>query len=68
MGKIQAVRVGSEAHISRAEIERLLSQTDERLLMPSACVSGHDERPDLEGRNCFFAFRSPDESGAWPAT
>jgi transposase len=25
-------------------------------------------RVDLEGRDCFFAFRCPDESGAWPAT
>lgn len=25
-------------------------------------------RVDLEGRDCFFAFRSPDESGTWPAT
>jgi putative transposase len=24
-------------------------------------------RVDLEGRDCFFAFRCPDESGAWPA-
>jgi hypothetical protein len=25
-------------------------------------------RIDLEGRDCFFAFRAPDESGAWPAS
>lgn len=30
MGKIQVVRVGSEARVPRAEIERLLGQTDER--------------------------------------
>ena len=24
-------------------------------------------RIDLEGRDCFFAFRSPDQTGAWPA-
>ncbi len=48
MGKIQAVRVGIEARIPRAEIERLLSQTDERLPVLSARVSGHDQRPDLD--------------------
>jgi putative transposase len=25
-------------------------------------------RIDLEGRGCFFAFRAPDENGAWPAS
>jgi putative transposase len=25
-------------------------------------------RIDLEGRDCFFAFRSPDQTGAWPAS
>src|SRR5215469_8302704 len=25
-------------------------------------------RIDVEGRACFFAFRSPDQTGAWPAT
>jgi hypothetical protein len=25
-------------------------------------------RFDLEGRDCFFALRAPDESGAWPTT
>ena len=47
-GKIQAVRVGIEARIPRAEIERLLGQTDERLLVLYARVSGHDQRPDLD--------------------
>ena len=32
MGKIQAVRVGSEARVPRAEIERLLGQTAEVVL------------------------------------
>jgi putative resolvase len=48
MGKIQAARVGSEARLPRAEIERLLGQTDERLLVLYARVSGHDQRPDLD--------------------
>ncbi len=48
MGKIQAVRVGIEARIPRAEIERLLGQADARLLVLYARVSGHDQRPDLE--------------------
>jgi putative resolvase len=50
MGKIQAVRVGVEARIPRSEIERLLGQTDDRLLVLYARVSGHDQRPDLERR------------------
>jgi putative resolvase len=48
MGKIQAVRVGIEARIPRSEIVRLLGKTDERMLVLYACVSGHEQRPDLE--------------------
>lgn len=48
MGKIEAVRVGIEARVPRAEIERLLGQTDERLLVLYARVSGHDQRTDLD--------------------
>jgi putative resolvase len=48
LGKLAAVRVGIEARIPRSEIERLLGQTDERLLVLNARVSGHDQRPDLE--------------------
>ena len=47
-GKIQAVRVGIEARIPRSEIERLLGQTESRLLILYARVSGHDQRPDLD--------------------
>jgi putative resolvase len=47
MGKIQAVRVGIQAGIPRAEIERLPGQLDEHLLVLSARVSGHEQRPDL---------------------
>jgi putative resolvase len=48
MGKIQVVRVGIQARIPRAAIERLPGQTDERLLVLSARVSGHEQRPDLD--------------------
>ena len=48
MGKIQAVRVGIEARVPRAEIERLLGQKDSRLLVLYARVSGHGQKPDLE--------------------
>jgi putative resolvase len=48
MGKIQAVRVGIEARVPRAEIERLLGQKESRLLVLYARVSGHDQKPDLE--------------------
>jgi putative resolvase len=48
MGKIQAVRVGIEARVPRAEIERLLGQAEGRLLVLYARVSGHDQKPDLE--------------------
>ena len=47
-GKIQAVRVGIEARVPRAEIERLLGQTDERLLVLYARVSKHDQWTDLD--------------------
>jgi putative resolvase len=48
VGKIQAVRVGIEARVPRSEIERLLGQTDSRLLVLYARVSGHDQRSDLD--------------------
>jgi putative resolvase len=47
-GKIEAVRVGIEARVPRAEIERLLGQTDERRLVLYARVSGHEQRTDLD--------------------
>jgi putative resolvase len=46
-GKIQAVRVGLEARIPRAEIERLIGKTNERLLLLYARVSGQGQRDDL---------------------
>jgi putative resolvase len=48
MGKIQAVRVGIEARVPRTEIERLLGQSNERLLVLYARVSGHDQLADLD--------------------
>ncbi len=47
-GKIQAVRVGLEARIPRAEIERVVGKTDERLLVLYGRVSGHGQKADLE--------------------
>ncbi len=47
-GKIQAIRVGWEARIPRAEIERFVGKTDDRLLVLYARVSGHDQRHDLQ--------------------
>src|SRR5260370_23762489 len=46
-GKIQAVRVGLEARIPRAEIERLVGKTNERLLVLYGRVSGQGQRDDL---------------------
>ncbi len=46
-GKIQAVKVGGEARIPRAEIERLVGKTDERILVLYARVSGQGQRNDL---------------------
>lgn len=46
-GKIQAVKVGGEARIPRAEIERLIGKTDERILILYARVSGQGQRNDL---------------------
>src|SRR5215472_4555443 len=47
-GKLQAIRVGLEARIPRAEIERFVGKTDERLLILYARVSGHGQKADLE--------------------
>lgn len=44
-GKIRAIRVGWEACNPRAEIERFVSKTDDRLLVLYARVRGHDQRP-----------------------
>lgn len=47
-GKIAAIRVGNEARIPRSEIERLVGQTDERLLILYGRVSGHGQKEDLD--------------------
>ena len=47
-GKIQMVRVGIKAHTLQSEIEHFIGKADARLLVLSACVSGHDQRPDLQ--------------------
>jgi len=47
-GKIQAVRIGLEARIPRAEIERLRGSTDERLLVLYGRVSGQGQKDDLK--------------------
>ncbi len=46
-GKIQAFRVGLESRIPRAEIERFLGKTDDRLLVLYGRVSGHGQKADL---------------------
>ena len=47
-GKIQAIRVGKEARIPRAEIERLAGTTDGRLIVLYGRVSGHGQKSDLD--------------------
>ncbi len=47
-GKIAAIRVGNEARIPRSEIQRLVGQTDGRLLILYGRVSGHGQKEDLD--------------------
>src|SRR5215472_5783928 len=47
-GRIAAIRVGNEARIPRSEIERLIGQTDGRLLVLYGRVSGHGQKEDLD--------------------
>lgn len=47
-GKIQAIRVGNEARIPRSEIERLVGQSDGRVLILYGRVSGHGQKDDLD--------------------
>lgn len=49
-GKIAAIRVGNEARIPRSEIERLIGQTDGRLLILYGRVSGHGQKEDLDAQ------------------
>src|SRR5690348_16287192 len=47
-GRIRVVQVGREARIPRAEIERMVGNTDGRLLVLYGRVSGHGQKDDLE--------------------
>jgi len=46
-GKIQAIRIGQEACVPRAEIERLAGKTDGRVVVLYGRVSGHGQEADL---------------------
>jgi putative resolvase len=46
-GRIQIIQVGREMRIPRSEIERLVGQTDDRLLVLYGRVSGHGQADDL---------------------
>jgi putative resolvase len=47
-GRIQAVPIGREVRVPRAEIERLVGKLDERLLVLCDRVSGHGQKLDLD--------------------
>jgi excisionase family DNA binding protein len=47
-GKIQAIRVGTEARVPRSEIERLAGKTDGRLIVLYGRVSGQGQKSDLQ--------------------
>jgi putative resolvase len=47
-GRIQAVSIGREVRVPRAEIERLVGKLDGRLLVLSGRVSGHGQKGDLD--------------------
>ncbi len=47
-GRIQAVPLGREVRVPRAEIERLVGKLDGRLLILSGKVSGHGHKADLD--------------------
>jgi putative resolvase len=47
-GRIQAVPIGREVRVPRAEIERLVGKLDGRLLLLSGRVSGHGQKADLD--------------------
>jgi excisionase family DNA binding protein len=47
-GKIQAIRVGNEARVPRAEIERLAGKTEGRFVVLYGRVSGQGQKSDLE--------------------
>ncbi len=47
-GRIQAVPIGREVRVPRAEIERLVGKLDERLLVLYGRVSEHGQKVDLD--------------------
>ena len=47
-GRIQAVPIGREVCVPRAEIERMVGRLDERLLVLYGRVSGHGQKVDLD--------------------
>jgi putative resolvase len=47
-GRIQAVPIGREVRVPRAEIEQLVGKLDERLLVLYGRVSGHGQKVDLD--------------------
>jgi excisionase family DNA binding protein len=48
LGKINAYRVGNEAHIPAAEIGRLLGELPKSVVVVYGRVSGHDQQDDLQ--------------------
>lgn len=53
-GKIQAFRVGLESRIPRAEIERFLGKTDDRLLVLYGRVGGHGQKAERPHRRVLI--------------
>src|SRR5712691_8267065 len=47
-GHIQAVPMGREVRVPRAEVERLVGKVDGRLLVLYGRVSGHGQKADLD--------------------
>src|SRR6266705_4754153 len=47
-GRIQAVPMGREVRVPRAEVERLVGKVDGRLLILYGRVSGHGQKADLD--------------------
>lgn len=47
-GRIQAVAMGREVRVPRAEVERLVGKIDGRLLVLYGRVSGHGQKADLD--------------------
>ena len=63
-GKIQAIRVGNEARIPRSEIERLVGQSDGRVLILYGRVSGHGQKDDLDIQfQCLQAWAASERKG-----